>query len=276
MDLRPQALVSVAQAEGGSHLVVRLVQRATRGRGDVQHVAREVLDRDVDVHPPLPLGQRHVDLARLRVHEVCLERLAVAQQQRVGERAVAPVDAAAMELHEQAGHGIEEPLAIVPGGLRQSPEQSPQLERPGQVAGDDDRGVVVRALHQPDRPHRRRVPLLQLAHHVVLAARGSHRQLLERQQLRVEGDEADHVATLADGQLHEARRVGRPLVQGHGPGQLQQGRCVATEPHQDAGSGLGNGHVCRIVAEDRPRRHVRSRTRNGDTMVSSTFRDHVE
>ena len=115
MDLRPEPFVAVTQAESGRHLVFGLVHGPPRRGRDVQHVSGEVLDRDVHVHPPLPFGERHMDLARLGVHEMCLQGLPVAQQERVGEGAVAPVDAPAMQLHQQARHGVEEALAIVLG-----------------------------------------------------------------------------------------------------------------------------------------------------------------
>ena len=171
---------------------------------------------------------------------MCLERLAIPQQKRVGEGAVAPVDTAPMQLHEQAGHGVQEPLAVVERGLRQPPEESSELQRTHEVAGDDDRGIVIGTLDEAHRAHRGGIPLLELAHHLVFPTRRSHRQLLERQQLRIEGDEADHVPTLAHGQLHEPSRIRWPLLERHRPRQLEQGRRVAPEAHQDARSGVGH------------------------------------
>jgi hypothetical protein len=66
-----------------------------------------------------------VDLTRLRVDQVRLELLTVAQQQRVGERAVTPVHATPVELDQQVGHRVEEQLPVASGRVGQAPEQPP-------------------------------------------------------------------------------------------------------------------------------------------------------
>ena len=53
-----------------------------------------------------------MDLARLGVDEERLDLVAVAAEERVRERAVAPVHAGPMEIDEQPRHGVEEPVAI--------------------------------------------------------------------------------------------------------------------------------------------------------------------
>ena len=75
-----------------------------------------------------------VDLARLGVHEVGLQALAVAHEQRVGQRAVTPEEAQAVELDEEAGHGVEELVAIAPLALGQAHEEASELEGARQVA----------------------------------------------------------------------------------------------------------------------------------------------
>ena len=55
-----------------------------------------------------------MDLARLGVDEVRLDLVAVATEQRVGKRAVAPVDARAVEVDQERRHRIEQAVAVRP------------------------------------------------------------------------------------------------------------------------------------------------------------------
>ena len=141
----PEALVAVAQAEGGLEVVVDLVDGAAVHDGQVGQVTGHVLDGDLEVRLALPVGELLVDLARLGVHEVGLEALPVAHEQRVGERAVAPEEARAVELHEEARHGVQEMIAIASLALRQAHEEAPELEGARQVAGQDDGRLVARS-----------------------------------------------------------------------------------------------------------------------------------
>ena len=64
----------------------------------------DVLDEDVEVVRTLPVGEGRVDLARLGIDEVSLDPVAIAAEERVRERAIAPVDAGPVEVHEQGRH----------------------------------------------------------------------------------------------------------------------------------------------------------------------------
>ena len=79
-----------------------------------------------------------MDLARLGVHEVGLDAVAVPPEQGVGEGAVAPEDAAAVEIDEERGHRVQEPVAIRAGAQREAHQQAPVLDRVRQVFGDED------------------------------------------------------------------------------------------------------------------------------------------
>jgi hypothetical protein len=73
---------------------------------DVDQVAGDVLDQDVQVVGALAVAQGGVDLAGLGVDQERLEELAVPLEQGVGQRAVAPEHAFAVQVDEQAGDGL--------------------------------------------------------------------------------------------------------------------------------------------------------------------------
>ena len=97
----PQRLVPPADVDGFGD------QGRTQLRGPVQpgrqivEARRDVLDQDVDVELALPVGQLRMHLAGLGVDEPRLQHLPVAGEQGVGQRAVAPEDAVAVQLDEQ-------------------------------------------------------------------------------------------------------------------------------------------------------------------------------
>ena len=99
-----------------------------------------------------------MDLARLGVDEIGLDPVAVAPEQRVRQRAVAPVDAVAVEVDEQERHRVEEPVAVDAGAGRQAHQQPPVLERVGEILRRQDRHGPLRDLGQAggvDRRQRR-------------------------------------------------------------------------------------------------------------------------
>ena len=83
----------------------------------VRQVAGDVLDGDRQVELPLPVRQGRVALAGLHVDDVRDQRTRVAAEQRVRQRAVAPVEPGEVQSHQQPGQRVEQPLAEV-GDLR--------------------------------------------------------------------------------------------------------------------------------------------------------------
>ena len=75
--------------------------------------------------PPVELG---VDLAGLGIDEERLDLVAVAAEQGIGQRAVAPEDTGAMEVDEQPGHRVEQPAAVRARAQREAHEQPPVLQ----------------------------------------------------------------------------------------------------------------------------------------------------
>ena len=142
-------------------------------RGEVGHAPGHVLHHQLDVVLTLPVGQRGVQAGGLGVHHGHLDRAGVVAVEDVGQRAVAPVAAEQVELHQEAGQGVEHlvaPLPEAPAG-----EQLPVREGVLDVGGDQRRrsllvGVEPGSLDQADRPHRRRSQVLQPAEHGVLVA----------------------------------------------------------------------------------------------------------
>ena len=128
--------------------------RAALQRGQVGQPERDVLHEDVEVVVALPGGQGGMDLAGLGVDEERLDLVAVAAEERVRERAIAPVHAGPMEIDEQPRHGVEEPVAIRARAQREAQQQAPVLDRVREVLGREDGRVALRVRS----PGRRRSP----------------------------------------------------------------------------------------------------------------------
>ena len=114
VELVPQASIAFAGRFGGRECVVHEVL-ATLHRREIGEAEGNVLDEDLEVVRPLSVGERRVQLARLGIDEVGLNLVAVAPEERVREGAVAPIDTAAMQIHEQSGHGVEQLVTKVSG-----------------------------------------------------------------------------------------------------------------------------------------------------------------
>ena len=74
-----------------------------------------------------------------------------------------------MEVDEQPGHRVEQPVAVRPGTEREAHQQAPVLDREVEVLGDEDRRVAVRRLGEADRPDRRQAEGLEVAQDLELA-----------------------------------------------------------------------------------------------------------
>jgi hypothetical protein len=177
-----------------------------------------------------------VDLAGLGIDEEGLDLVAVAPEQRVGERAVAPVHARPMQVDEQPGHRVEQPIAVRAGTEREPHHQAPVLNRVLEVFGDQHRGVVLARLAQTDRLDRRQAPCPEVAQDVELGAGDGQRLLLERVRPPIADEEPDEMARGADRQLAEAHpadrlvRLDRPLAERAFPGQVEQFGRAAAQP----------------------------------------------
>ena len=144
-DLAPQPLVALTDHPTGVLDARRLV-RLDEG-GDPGQVAGHVLHHDQEILGAQPIVERLAKRRGLGVHEVGLELAGVAAEQRVGERAVAPVEAGQVEAHQKPRHGVQQPLAVTLHPRVQ--EQRPIRERRLQEARDQDAAVAAVALDQP-------------------------------------------------------------------------------------------------------------------------------
>ena len=206
VELGPQGPVSPDDPLGGGHGVVDRVVAALRS-GEVGQAEGDVLPEDLEVVFPLAVRQGRVDLAGLGIDEVGLDAVAVPAEERVGERAVAPVDAAAVEVDEEPGHGVEEPIAITARAEREPLEEPAVLEGVDEEVGDEDPGVPLRRLGEPGRRHGRQALLFQVPEDLELAASRLERLLLEGIESSAGLHEADEVPRWADVEVPE-RRVG--------------------------------------------------------------------
>ena len=171
VQLAPHRLVPGADGLGRVDRRVDVVLGRPWYAREVGEAEGDVLDEDVEVEPALAVGERRVDLARLGVDEVGLDPVAVPPEQRVRERAVAPVDAAAMEVDEQQRHRVEQPVAVRRRHLAEAHQQAPVLQRVAQVLGHEDRVAALGPLREAEGAHRRQARLLEVAQDVVLASR---------------------------------------------------------------------------------------------------------
>ena len=104
-----------------------------------------------EVEVPLAGAQRLVPLGRLGVDQPGPDQLAVAHEEGVGQRAVTPVEAVAVEVDQQRGDGVEQPRPVGPHGDRHPHEQSAVLPGALEVVRDEH-GGVLEGLH--DHPRR--------------------------------------------------------------------------------------------------------------------------
>ena len=239
VELVPDRRVAGANGLGRLDRVVRGAL-ATLHRPEVGQTERDVLDEDVEVVLPLSVRQRRVDLARLGVDEEGLDLVAVATEQRVGERAIAPEHAGSVEVHQEPRHRVEQPVAVWPRAQRESHEQAAVLDRELQVFGHDDGRVALRGRREPHGRHGRQALRLEVAQHRELGGRHLERLLLERIGSAAAGEEPDEMARGADGQLANAHPGDRPVLVGAPlarAGAPRAGRAARPRPRAVAGAG---------------------------------------
>ena len=179
-----------------------------------------------------------MELAGFRIDEEGLDLVAVAPEQRVRERAVAPVDAGAVEVHQQRRHRVQQPVAIWTGAEREAHQQPPVLDRIREVFGDQDRAVALGRRRQPNGRDGRQAGPFEVAQDVELRSRHAERLLLEREGQPVHHEEPDQVAGRSDRNVPEAQRIRRPGRKGRFPGQVEQLRATVAQPQPwEAGRG---------------------------------------
>ena len=137
-----------------------------------------------------PSLRDRVDLAGLGVDQERLEQLAVALEQGVGQRAV-PRTPLPVQVDQQAGDGVEQPLAVLDQLAGKTQEQPPELPGMLQVLGDQDGVAGVGLVDQADRRTSRELADLQVAQDPVLLVGDPAGQLLEGVQDVVGLHEAD-------------------------------------------------------------------------------------
>ena len=235
--LLPQRLVPAPELLGD---LQRLhVGREQLARLQVEQLAVDPLDGQLDVPLPLPVGQLRVLLAGLRVDQVRLQRARVVPEQRVGQRAVAPEEPGQVQPDQQLDQRVEQPV-----GRLQAPgvgEDRPVGGRVAEEPGDQDRVLVAAPGPVPvdrdaDHLHGRDAELGQRPEQPVLAPGQPLAELLEGVQDAVVVDEADHVP--GDAPLPDLDQPLVPPVRERlGPWQREQaGRVVSggseDEPHR--------------------------------------------
>ena len=125
--LLPQGPVALGDALGGGQVLLDPLAALPQLHGHVDQGAGHVLDQDVEVVGALAVAQDRVDLAGLGVDQERLEQLAVALEQGVGQRAVPPEHPLPVQVDQQAGDGVEQPVAVLDQLAGETPEQPPEL-----------------------------------------------------------------------------------------------------------------------------------------------------
>jgi hypothetical protein len=252
VELDPDGLVPRPNGFGGGNPRFDVVWPSLEG-GEVSQAEGDVLHEDVEVEPALSIRQRRVDLAGLRVHEVGLDPVSIASEQRVGQRAVAPVDAAAMEVDEEQRHGVQQSLAIAGAHGPEPHQQAPVLHRVAQVLRHQDGIAPVRALGEAHGADGREAGVLEVAQDLVLAFRNAGRQLLQRIDGAAPHQESDEVPRRAHGQLADGVVARVPPGERLLPRQLEQcGDLVAQSESgkrhvRGRGRGSGVGRLIRVA-----------------------------
>ena len=176
----------------------------------------------------LPVGERRVELARLRVDEVSGEAAGIAPEEGVRERRVAPEEPGHVQADEQLGARVEHAFAQVAHGP--ALEQRPERQRVVEVTRDQD-GLELRAPHDADHLHDRDTLVGEPPQQVPLALGQPLGQLLERIQLPVVVDEADDVPADAADEGDDPLRL--PLRELLVPREVEEARmpraCVQLE-----------------------------------------------
>ncbi len=123
-----------------------------------------------------------MQLAGFGVDRIGLQLAGVAAKERIGERAIAPIEPGQVQAHEQAGHRVEQPLAVALEALVH--EERAVGQGAVEVARDEHAVVFACAggAHPrvASRDHRRQPPVLHSTQQRILALRQSRRQFLER------------------------------------------------------------------------------------------------
>ena len=191
----------------------------------VEQLAVDVRQPDVEVVRTLAVAERLVQLAGLGVHEVRRELTGAATEQHVGQRHVSPEEAGQVQPHHEHDERVED---LGQAAVRQAvAEQRPVGQRVLQVAGHQRRLdlLAVLALAAADDADgldgRQRQPS-EVAEQAVLTVGHPLAGLLDRVDVLPEPHDAYDVSRDAPRQRHD--HVVAPLLQRQVPGQRHQGR----------------------------------------------------
>ena len=189
----------------------------------VEAFAEDVEAQDFDVLAALTLGELGVEVSGLGVDQVGRERPRVAPEQRVGQGAVSPGEPGEVHPHDQRGERVEQAVECL--GPQDVGEQCPVGQGELQVPGDQHafEGFAVGVDAVGDDGNRfdgREVDAFELPEQVVFLLGDAFAGLFQRVDDVVEFDEPDDVPGDALGQRDEV--VGGPVLQRHGPGQVEQ------------------------------------------------------
>jgi hypothetical protein len=160
-----------------------------------------------------------------------------------------------VEIDEEAGHGVEEPIAVRVRAGREPSEEAAVLEGVGEVASHEDGGVALDGLGEADRLDGRKLEALEVTEYLVLATGDLEGFFLQGEERPVDDEEANEMPRGADGEGPKGELLGRPVGERPFPGELQEapGRraeAEAREPRRGGSAARG------VPGQSRLRRYV--------------------
>ena len=227
MQLRPECRVAIAKCRRGAYRRVGVNLAAAQGGGGIGEAKGNVLHQDVEVVLALPITQLLVILGRLSVHEVGLQSIPVALQERVRERAVAPPDTVPVQVNEENRERIEESPRKLPRRCRtRGAEEAAVLDAAAQIVGDDE-AFAIAAINSADRRDGRHSCRLKAAENRKLALHQWRGEFLNGEQATSDAHEAHQVARWAHFEGHQLDLGARPVAQRLRPWERNQRRLWA-------------------------------------------------
>ena len=197
-------MVALHQTVADLHLVHIAGQQGAGAQ--IHQLADDVRAGQVDIVFALPLGQTHMQVAGLGIHQERGERVSIAQEQNVRQRDVTPVETGEVQTHHQHSQGVDQPFGRIRAQV--AGEQGAIRQRELQMPGDQDRlqrlaftGMTTR--HHGDRLDGGQFELLQTTQQLVLALGDVAGDLLHGIHGIADVHETHDVAGNASGQIGE-------------------------------------------------------------------------
>ena len=211
----PQRMVAVHQPVADFDFVH--IAREQLAGAQIHQLADDIRVRQVDIIFALTFGEVRMQIAGFGVHKERRVRVGITQEQHVGQRDIAPVEAGQMQPDHKHGEGVNQPFRGI--GAQVPREQRAVRQRVFQMLGHQHgfervAVLVVAPGDDGDRRDRGQIELAQPPEQLVLPFRHAARDFLHRVDIIADAHEADDVPGNASRQIHQQviRPSGQRLV----------------------------------------------------------------